>query len=219
MVINSTSDARVHWYGAEGHPLVVVLHDFMGRLPWTDAVARRLVADGYRVAVPDFYSGRTTTNVTDARTLMQERMADVPDAMRVLQEIIGEARALGSQRVALLGYSMGVKLALAYAADHPGVDAVVAHYGAPLDPARHIRTPVLFQLAGDDLDAEGSSPAHELQQVMANEGYDEIEIEMLADALHGFQNEQRADTFNADAAAAAYSRTVEFVDEVFSRQP
>ena len=213
MVINSTSDARVHWYGAEGHPLVVVLHDFMGRLPWTDAVARRLVAEGYRVAVPDFYSGRTTTDVTDARTLMQERMADVPDAMRVLQEIIGEARALGSQRVALLGYSMGVKLALAYAADHPGVDAVVAQYGAPLNPSRHIRTPVLFQLAGDDLDAAGSSPAHELQQTMAAEGFDGIEIEMIADARHGFANEQRDDVYDRDASEQALARAIEYLSE------
>ncbi|MGO1774015.1 MAG: dienelactone hydrolase family protein [Agrococcus casei] len=213
MVINSSSDAQVHWYGPEGAPLAVVLHDFMGRLPWTDAVARRLVEAGHRVAVPDFYSGRTTTDVTDARTLMRERLDTLPDAMRVLQEIVGEARAFGSPAVALIGYSMGVKLALAYAAEHPGVDAVAAVYGGPIDPQKHVRVPVLFQLAGDDVDAAGSSPAHELQQTMAAEGFDGIEIEMIADARHGFANEQRDDVYDRDASEQALARAIEYLSE------
>lgn len=213
MVINSSRDAQVHWYGHEGDPLAVVLHDFMGRLPWTDAAARQLVSDGYRVAVPDFYGGRTTTDVDDARVLMRERLADLPGAMRVLQEIIGEARALGSPHVALLGYSMGVKLALEYAAEHPGVDAIVAMYGTPKDPARHVRVPVLFQLAADDVDAEGSSAAHVLQETMAAEGFHDIEIEVVADARHGFSNKQRVDTYDAGAAAAAHDRAVEYLRE------
>ena len=216
MVINSSSDAQVHWYGPEGAPLVVVLHDFMGRLPWTDAVARQLVTDGYRVAVPDFYGGRSTTDVDDARVLMRERMQNLPEASRVLQEVIGEARALGSPHVALVGFSMGVKLALAYAAEHPGVDAVVGVYGSPLDPERHVRVPVLFQLAGDDVDAAGSSPAHELQQTMAAEGFDGIEIEMIADARHGFANEQRDDVYDRDASEQALTRTLSYLSEQLS---
>ena len=211
MVINTSSDAQVHWYGAEGAPLVVLLHDFMGRLPWTDALARQLVGEGYRVAVPDLYGGRTTTDVDDARTLMKERLEGLADAMRVLQEIIGEARAFGSPGVALLGYSMGVKLALAYAAEHPGVDAVAAVYGSPLDPTRHVRVPVLFQLAGDDVDAEGASPAHELQQTMAAEGFDDIEIEVMADARHGFANEQRVGVYDESASAQALARALEYL--------
>lgn len=213
MVINSSSDAQVHWYGNEGDPLLVLLHDYMGRLPWADKFARRLKAEGYRVALPDLYGGRSTTDHDDAVSLMQERMADLPEAMRVIQEIVGEARALGSQKIGLVGFSMGTRLALEYAAEHPGVDAVAAYYGAPNDPDQHIRVPILFQQGYDDLDDEGLSDAHRLRDTMVAQGFDEITVEVFDTARHGFQNEQNTEKFDAEAADAAFARTLEFLQQ------
>lgn len=210
MIIKSSSDAQVHWYGTEAQPLAVLLHDYLGRLPWIDAYARRLAAEGYWVAVPDFYAGRTATSHDDGVALMKERMADLPNAMRIIQEVIGEGRALGSPGVAVVGFSMGTRLGLAYAAEHPGVDAVVGYYGRPNDPAAHVRVPVLFQLGYDDVD-NGTSDAHALQAEMLEQGFEEIAIVVEEDARHGFQNEQNTEKFDADAAERAWQRTLEFL--------
>lgn len=207
MVINSSKDAQVHWYGQEGQPLIVLLHDYMGRLPWIDAYARQLAEQGYWVGVPDFYAGRSTTNHDDAVSLMQERMQDLPNALRIMQEVIGEGRALGSRAVALIGFSMGTRLGLAYASQHPGVDAMVGYYGRPHDPSAHVRMPVLLQLGYDDDD----TAAKALQSEMAAQGFEEIEIIVEPDARHGFQNEQNTEKFNADAAERSWRRTLEFL--------
>ena len=207
MVINSSKDAQVHWYGQEGQPLVVLLHDYMGRLPWIDAYARRLAEQGYWVGVPDFFAGRSTTDHDDAVSLMQERMQDLPNALRIVQEVIGEGRALGSRAVALIGFSMGTRLGLAYASEHPGVDAMVGYYGRPHDPSAHVRMPVLFQLGYDD----DATDAKALQSEMAEQGFEEIEIVVEPDARHGFQNEQNTEKFDADAAERAWQRTLAFL--------
>lgn len=212
MTIKSSRDVQVHWYGLEAAPLVVLLHDYMGRLPWIDKFARRLAADGYWVAVPDFFAGRTTTNHDDAVALMQERMADVSGAMRVVQEVIGEGRALGSRAVAIVGFSMGVRLGFAYAADHPGVDALVGYYGRPHDSTAHVRVPVLFQLGYDDLE-NGESEAHAFQREMEQQGFEDVDIIVEEEARHGFQNAQNTEKYDAGAAERAYERTLSFLSE------
>lgn len=212
MVISSSTDVQTHWYGEEGEPLIVLMHDFMGRLAWAEALAKRCAASGFRVAVPDFYAGRSSTDPDDARALMTERLRDLSGVSQQLQEIIGEARAMGSEHVALVGFSMGTRLATAYAAEHPGVDAVVGYYGSPNDPAAHIRVPVLFQLGSDDVDDSGESDAHRLQAQMQEQGFDGIEIEVFTDARHGFQNEQNPEKFSQAASDRAFVRTVEFLN-------
>ena len=218
MVINSSSDAHVHWYGQEDSPLVVILHDFMGRLPWLGDYARRIADEGYRVAVPDFYAGRSSTEPDDARLLMAERLEDVPGALRQVQEVIGEGRALGSQQVALIGFSMGTRLALAYTAGHPGISAVVGYYGRPHDPAAQVRVPVLFQQGSNDVDEAGASDAHALQSLMVEQGFAGIEIVVYDDARHGFQNDQNPDAYAVATADEAFQRTVAFLNAKLTQQ-
>ena len=58
------------YFGEPSHPLVVVLHDWYGRLPWLEAYAGALASQGFRVVVPDLYKGWATTNAVDAEALM-----------------------------------------------------------------------------------------------------------------------------------------------------
>lgn len=211
MEIQTHTDVQPHRYGVDGQPLVVLLHDYMGRLPWIDAYARKLAEEGYRVVVPDLYAGRTTTDHDTASQLLEERLADMEGALRQVQEVVAEGRAMGAGQVALIGFSMGVRIALAYANEHPGIDAVVAYYGEPNDGEMLLRVPVLFQLGSDDVEDDGSSEPHRLAERMAGEGFDDITVEVFDDAEHGFQNEQNTAKYNADAASRAWSRTLEFL--------
>jgi carboxymethylenebutenolidase len=209
MAIEQTDDTATHWHGTEGDPVVVVLHDWNGRLPWADDFGARLAAEGFRVAVPDLYNGRSSTADADARVLLQERTADLEGAHRIVSETIGEARALGSPAAALVGFSMGSMIALEYASQG-SVDAVVAYYGSARDVRVPMRVPVLFQLAERDSWRGRESPTA-MRERLAGEGFDEVEIRHYAGAVHGFQNEQVADKYRADASAAAWETTLAFL--------
>jgi len=206
----STSTAATTWRGRDGDPVVVLAHDWNGRLPWIEGFAARLAAEGYRVAVPDFFDGRTATVDREAAVLMRQRLADMPGALHLVSEAIGEARALGSDRAAVVGFSMGASIALAYATQG-SVDAVVAYYGSARQPVTP-RVPVLFQLAETD-DWSGRESPEELQARMAAEGFDQIEVLHYDGAVHGFQNEQVPQKFDADASAAAWATTLAFLRE------
>lgn len=198
------------WYGQEGEPVVVLAHDWNGRLPWIDDFAARLAAEGYRVAVPDFFAGRSTTDDAEAGALLRERLADMPGALHLVAEAIGEARALGSHNAGVVGFSMGASIALAYAAQG-SVDAVVAYYGSARGGVTP-RVPVLFQLAETD-DWSGVEAPEDLQARLAAEGFDRIELLRHEGAVHGFQNAQVERRFHADASAAAWDTTLAFLRE------
>lgn len=205
-----TTAQATHWHGTEGDPVAVLAHDWNGRLPWIDELAATLAREGFRVAVPDFYAGRTAVDDAAARTLSAERRRDLDGAHRIISDAIGEARAGGSERAAVVGFSMGSTIALGYAVQG-ALDAVVAYYGAPMPGmTAGPRTPVLFQLAETDSWRGRESPEH-YRSRLAGEGYDEVEIRHYAGARHGFQNAQIAKRYNADAAAEAWESTVAFL--------
>lgn len=210
MAIETTDDTATRWHGAEGDPVVVLAHDWNGRLPWIDDFGARLADEGFRVAVLDLYDGRSTTDDDEADALLRERRADLPGALHVVSEAIGEARALGSERAAVVGFSMGAGIALMYAAQG-SLDAVVAYYGAaPHSTATGPRVPALFQLAEHD-DWSGREAPEAYRERLEAEGFDDVEIRHYPGAVHGFQNAQVPGRYDADASAAAWASTVAFL--------
>ncbi|MCH1881815.1 dienelactone hydrolase family protein [Agrococcus sp. ARC_14] len=210
MAIRTSDDTATRWHGTEGDPVVVLAHDWNGRLPWIEELAVSLAGASFRVAVPDFHAGRTSTDDEEAAALLRERSEDLDGAFRILSETIGEARAGGSERAAVVGFSMGSTLALGYAAQG-ALDAVVAYYGAALPGIEAgPRTPVLFQVAESDDWSRREAP-EDYRSRLAAEGFDEVEIRHHAGAVHGFQNAQIERRFDADASAAAWETTVAFL--------
>ncbi|WP_405218941.1 dienelactone hydrolase family protein [Agrococcus sp. Ld7] len=206
----ASAQAPTSWHGTAGDPIVVLAHDWNGRLPWIEDFAATLAGEGFRVAVPDFYEGRTTTDDDEAGALLNERYDDIDGANRILSEAIGEARAEGSERAAIVGFSMGSTLALGYAA-HGALEAVVAYYGAAM-PGMQTgpRTPVLFQLAETD-DWSGREAPEDYRVRLSAEGYENVELRHYEGSVHGFQNAQIAKRYSADASAAAWQSTVAFL--------
>src|SRR5690554_3658691 len=135
-------------YGQPGHPLVVVVHDWFGRLPWVTRYAETLSGYGFRVVVPDLYNGVATLDPHVARQLRDE--LDLASCLSIIDDAILEARLQGSERVGVVGFSVGAWLALLHA-QGGSADAVVGYYGS-LDSAEHGVTPcpVLLHLAEVD---------------------------------------------------------------------
>ncbi|MCR8671839.1 dienelactone hydrolase family protein [Agrococcus sp. HG114] len=218
MAIETTDDTATRWYGAAGDPVVVLLHDWNGRLPWIDAFGRRLADEGFRVAVPDLYAGRSTRDDGEAGRLLQERYADLEGAHHIVSETLGEARAGGSRRAGIVGFSMGSTIALMYAAQHPTVEAIVAYYGAPFPGIEAgPRVPVLFQLAASD-DWTGREAPEDYRARLAAEGYDDVHVRSYPDSVHGFQNAD-VPKYSRPAAEAAWAETKEFLRSRLNREP
>jgi 2-succinyl-6-hydroxy-2,4-cyclohexadiene-1-carboxylate synthase len=125
----------------DGTPLVL-LHGFTGSAESWSALRPRLAA-GHRVLAVDLPGHGRSDAPEDAQRYALHRLAD--DLATVLD-------AFGETRVAVLGYSLGARAALAFAARHPArIGALVlvsASPGIADQAARAIRAAADAELAG-----------------------------------------------------------------------
>ena len=196
-------------YGEPGHPLVVVVHDWYGRLPWVADYAEALSTFGFRVVVPDLYNGVATTDAASAQELRDG--LDVAICLATIDDAILEARAQGSERVGVVGFSVGGWLALLHA-QGGAADAVVAYYGS-LASSEHGVTPcpVLLHLAEVDDWSPGGDP-ETLILHLKDHGTPVTEY-TYGGTEHSFANEAIDKAWDPPAAALAFERTVMFLDE------
>lgn len=196
-------------YGEVGEPLVVVMHDWYGRLPWLEPFAAALAGrGGFRVLVPDFYDGVATTDDDDAAGLMA-RLTD-EDARDILDATIGMGLDEGSLRVGLVGFSMGGSLALR-AAQRGDADAVVAYY-ATLGPddSGILPCPVLLHLAESDGYRPGSEPDAFVSRLRDNGT--PVTSHTYVGTGHSFANATLTEKVDGRAAALAFARTTVFLE-------
>ena len=198
-------------YGDIGAPIVVVLHDMYGRLPWLEPYAEALAnRGGLRVIVPDFYDGYATTESDDGRALMTA-LTD-RGAAGILSAAIDAERGDGidAQRVGLIGFSMGGRIALR-AAQEGLADAVVAYYATlgPGDPGI-VPCPVLLHLAEDDAWADGADPDTFVAR-LRDDGTP-VATHTYVGTLHSFANATLREKVDGRAAALAFARTTVFLE-------
>lgn len=196
------------FYGDPGNPVVVVLHDTYGRLPWLAPFAEAIARRGFRVAVPDLYDGVCTIDDGAAVELMGR--VDVGTALAEIDDAMVEAQYSGTERVGLAGFSLGGWLALLHA-QAGAADAVVAYY-ASLGPRDHgvIPCPVLLQWAEIDTWEEGEDPEAFVSR-LKDHGTPVTQFDYVA-THHAFANASVASRINLQAAALAFARTAVFLE-------
>ena len=194
--------------GRPGNPLVVLVHDYYGRLPAIERLATTLAGAGYFVAVPDLYNGRATTDSGEAEELMDA--LEIGLALAELDDIIADARAQGSERIALVGFSLGGWLALLHA-QGGSVDAAVAYY-ASLGPKDHgvVPAPVLLHYAEFDEWGDGDDPASFIDRL--KEHGTPVTDHVYLGTEHSFANADIHEAYNLRAAELAYARTERFLE-------
>ncbi|WKK72194.1 dienelactone hydrolase family protein [Rathayibacter oskolensis] len=195
-------------YGRPGRPVVVVLHDVYGRLPWLEPFAEAVAKHGYHVLVPDLYDGWATLAPEDARDLAamaaQDRaLASVADAVRA-------GAAAGAERSAIIGFGFGGRLGLLAAATGL-VDAVVAYY-ATLGHEEHtlVPCPTLLHYAQLDEWPEGDDPESFVGRL--KEAGTPVTAHTYPDAARHFANGNLRDAVSPASAALAYARTLSFLN-------
>jgi carboxymethylenebutenolidase len=196
------------YFGEPGAPLVIVLHDWFGRLPWLEPYAVALAQRGFRVAVPDLYNGVCTVDTAAASTLMAT--LKVGTALALIDEIIDGERAAGSPRVGLVGFSLGGSLALMHS--QSGAPDATAVYYATLGDKEHgvIPSPVLLHLAETDEWEDGATPV-EFGERLREHGTP-VTTHTYLGTVHGFANATVTENTDVRAAALAFARTVVFLE-------
>jgi len=196
------------YYGEPGRPLVVILPDWYGRLPWLEAYAEAVASRGLRVAVLDFYDGWATTSAIDAEQLMND--LDLGATLALIDDVISVERANGSTKVGAIGFSVGGWLALVHA-EGGATDAVVSYYSS-LSAADHgvIPAPVMLHFAETDEWEPGETPAEFIDR-LKDHGTPVIEHTYLG-TVHSFANATISLNLDARAAALAFARSVSFLE-------
>jgi carboxymethylenebutenolidase len=194
-------------FGEIGAPLVVLVHDTYGRLPWLLEYGGALARVGFRIAVPDLFDGWATVDRGTAADLA----ARAGDPVDVLRETVVSERSLGSPRAAALGFGWGGAAALRLA-QAGSTDAVVA-YDATLGDEEHalLPCPVLLQYA-ERVDWPAGSGPHAFAARLADDGTPVSTHEYVA-VQPGFANASVREQFDPNAAALAFARAARFLED------
>jgi carboxymethylenebutenolidase len=215
---------------------IVVIHEIWGLVPNITDIADRFAAEGYIAVAPDLLSGigvvpsvglelqRLMTRAdeaerTAAQPLLREKLAPsrVPEfadwAVRQLVAAVDYLADLpGVQgRIAVTGFCFGGGYAFALAAADSRIRAALPFYGFPpvVDAVSTITAPVLAFYG--DLDTPLMTSLPDLTATLTGAGVD-FEAQVYPGARHAFFNDTNAMTFNAEAAADAWQRSLAFLE-------
>jgi carboxymethylenebutenolidase len=195
------------YVGMPGGPLVVLVHDYFGRLPGLEKIADQFAREGFYVAIPDLFGGVATTSPEEAARLMND--LDVGGALAELDDVIATARATGVQKVGVVGFSLGGWLTLLHA-QGGDADAVVAYY-ASLSADDHgvVPAPLLLHYAESDSWNDGEDPINFIERL--HEHGTPVTDHVYLGTEHSFANSDIASAYNARAAELANQRTLRFL--------
>jgi carboxymethylenebutenolidase len=196
-----------------GGPGVVVIQEWWGLVDHIKDVCDRFAAEGFVALAPDLYHGKSTKSPDEAGKLMMAMRID--EAERDLGAAVDYLSTLDSttsEKIGAVGFCMGGALALYTATKNPKVGACVVFYGGhpkvkPDLPNLH--APVLG-LYGEKDGFATPALARDLERKVKDLGK-QIDVNIYKDADHAFFNDTRPEVYNAEAAADAWQRTVEFL--------
>jgi carboxymethylenebutenolidase len=190
---------------------LVLVHDWFGVSPFYTEAAERLAKQGYRVIAVDLYGGHRATTHEEAGKLLESLHDETAG-----REIDGAIKSLsdGGRIVAVMGFSMGARHALAAALRNASVRATVLWYGETIKDAeqlRHLAGPALL-IAGsrDGQSAAEDSAAFSKAADRAGAG---AEVFIYPGADHAFAQPlfNRGKTYDPVAAAVAWRLTEDFL--------
>lgn len=192
---------------------VLVLHAWWGLNDTIKGICDRLAGEGFVAFAPDLYHGKIARTIAEAETLAGELDDRVDQARAEIRQAIvflAERAGARSGTVSVIGFSLGAFYALDLSGRMPErVRKVVIFYGTgPADFAKS-QAAYLGHFAADD--------PYEPQ---SNVGWVADELETSGRPFtfysypgtgHWFFEPDRADAYNAEAAALAWERTLAFL--------
>jgi carboxymethylenebutenolidase len=213
-----TGQAKGHGYlavpAAGSGPGVLVLHAWWGLTPFFTSVCDRLAAEGFVVLAPDLHDGQTATTAEEAEALV--KLAEGPNQARtqaLATSALAQLRAHPAVRgtgVGVMGFSFGAAWAITLATQAPqDVAAVVLFYGTYVPDFSETRAVFQGHFAEHD-EWEPAEGVQALEAALSSAGR-EVTFHTYPDTGHWFFESDRPDAFQAEAAALAWARTLDFL--------
>jgi carboxymethylenebutenolidase len=195
-------------------PAVVVIQEWWGLVPHIMSLADRFAASGFTALAPDLYHGLRASEPDEAGKLLMGLAMD-----QAAKDIAGAADYLAglpevTAKVGTVGFCSGGSLALWSATLSDVIVAAVGFY-PPLPWER--MNPTWSNYAGKAAlihcsEGDGTSAAPGIQaavQAIKDAG-GEVSVHDYPGTHHAFFNDDRPEAYDADAAASAWARTLEF---------
>ena len=194
-------------------PGVIVIQEWWGLVDHIKDLADRFAKEGFVALAPDLYHGDMTKSPDQAGKMLMA--LNIGEAAK---DLSGAARYLLDQdlvqpkRVAALGFCMGGQLALYAATEFPdlisaGVDFYGIHPNAKFN-ADKLQVPILAHFGKRDTSVPEST-ARALVDSIESRG--KMIEAYFYDADHAFFNDTRPAVHNREAAALAWTRTLDFL--------
>jgi len=194
-------------------PGVVVIQEYWGLVDHIKDVCDRFAGEGFVALAPDLYDGQVAKSPDEAgKMMMALRIDEAEKDLKGAVQFLLSNRATTTAKVGIVGFCMGGALSLYAATKNQKVGACVVFYGIhpnvkPDLPNLH--APVLGIYAERDTFVP-PDVAHELERQIKALGKS-IEMHIYPNVDHSFFNDTRPQVYNAEAAADAWRRTLEFL--------
>jgi carboxymethylenebutenolidase len=196
-------------------PGVVVIQEWWGLVPHIKDVADRFAAAGFAALAPDLYHGDVARSPDEAgKMMMALNIAQAEKDLRGAVQYLLDHEATAGDSVGTVGFCMGGALSLYAASKNRKVGACVVFYGIhpKVEPDfEALRAPVLGLFAEKD----SFVPPEAVRALEAEvRGHGKaIETHIYPGTDHAFFNDTRPEVYDAEAAADAWRRTIEFFRE------
>lgn len=205
--------------GGAAAPGLVVIQHAPGVDTFIQDIVRRLAESGYAAIAPDLYHRQTPQGFAPLERMGQLRDREVIADVNAAIDFLGTETAVDGQRLGILGFCMGGRVAYLMAAANARLRAAAVYYGgnimkpwggdlAPFARTEAIGCPVLFHFGEEDTNP---SPADRqaLDAELARHGKQK-EFYTYPHAGHAFMNFTNPERYRAEAAAHSWPRTLDF---------
>ena len=221
---NSAMGMYTVWPTGDGpFPAIVVIMHAGGVDTFTQTMATRLVEAGYFVAAPDLFHRQDARIGGMMDKLKQLRDPEVELDVNAAVEYLRGHPLVDPERLGIIGFCMGGRVAYLMAALNSRFRAAVAYYGgnimhpwgkglSPFSLSDKLNCPLLFHFGDDDTNPSPDD-RQKLEQELTRLGK-EHEFYRYAGAGHAFMNFDNPERHREEAARISWPRTLDF----FKRQ-
>ncbi|MGJ8524462.1 Carboxymethylenebutenolidase [Halomonadaceae bacterium LMG 33818] len=196
---------------------VVVLQEIFGVNSHIRSVADRFAEAGYLAIAPALFDrirtgielGYDGEDLSSALALMGQ--LDIDESLEDTQAAVDFLQDQGISNISVVGFCFGGSLAWLAASRLNHLVASVGYYGGkiPDDVNEEPKVPVLLHFG----ELDDHIPLEGIDKVKA--AHPEVDIHVYPGAGHGFNCDLRA-SYEPDSAAAAWQRTLAFLDKAHS---
>ena len=205
---------------------ILVAPEWWGVVEHPRKVTERLAEAGFAAITMDIFGeGKLTTDAAQANEWMEQMLADQDMLMARCQQILSDfsdQMAVDANRLGVIGYCFGGKIALDMAREGMPVKAVATFHGnpTPKQPAEKGKFTAKALIAhGRDDSMVSMQAIDDLKQELDNAGVD-YTVDVYDNAKHGFTNpnaDKRAEEngvdlgYNQQAASESWHKMIEFM--------